>query len=266
MVSEMTEAAVKPQKKPSWLLALMVAAAVKFKSLLWLGGSLVTMLLSIYVFALRDGLPYGVALVMLILIHESGHWIWMKAMGLNPKAPMFVPGLGAFVAMTNLPDNDAIHAWVALAGPLVGGVGCAVLYALGVHTNNEWLANSANTGFMLNLMQMIPAKPLDGGFIVQAVSKWLLIPGTIALFLLAMATGASLIYVIAIVSLLSWGQRPRAAVKPSPDAGAPGGGDATTSGAGSISGLERFAVAFAYLSVIGALLCGFLMSYSDTGL
>ncbi len=226
------------------------------------------MVASIFVFAQRDGLPYGISLVFLILLHEGGHWIWMKASGLNPKAPMFIPGLGAFVAMTKMPDNEALHAWVALAGPLIGGVGCAVISAVGFVTHNSWLTNSANTGFMLNLMQMIPARPLDGGFIVQAVSRWLLIPGTILLFILALATGAPLIYVIAIVSLLSWGKTSPKDAAGRANVGTNVEGSEAASApavARPATGAERLGVAFAYLSTIGALLVGFMSTISDTG-
>jgi Zn-dependent protease len=256
----MTNATAKPAPtKLGWLIPLIVAASVKFKSVLWIGGSLVTMFLSVWVFAQRDGFPYAIGLVLLIFIHESGHWIWMKALGLKPKAPMFIPGFGAFVAMTKMPASEALHAWTALAGPLIGGLGCAVLYSLGVHTNSSWLMTSSNIGFMLNLMQLIPAKPLDGGFVVNAMARWLLIPGTIALFLMAMATGASLLYVIAIVSLLSWKKPPAVSAKIDPTTGLA----EPVQQSAPATGWEKVTIGIAYLTLIGALTWGLLISSAE---
>jgi Zn-dependent protease len=248
---------------PGTIIALIVAAAVKFKSLIWLVGSLSTMILSIGVFAMGYGLPYAISLVMLIFIHEGGHWLWMKVLGLKPKAPMFIPGLGAFVAMTNLPPSEALHAWVALAGPLIGGLGCAILYSIGVHTSNGWLMASGNTGFMLNLLQLVPAKPLDGGFVVQAVSRWILIPGTIALFIAGATCASPLILLIAVVSLLSFGRRPQIAQTKQEVVG-----DTTVANTVKVpqspaKTWERFAIAFGYLSLVGALSFGYLLSLSE---
>ncbi len=300
----------KKKALPGWVSALAIAAIVKFKSVLWLGGSLITMILSVWVFALRDGFPYAVGLVLLILIHECGHWIWMKVLGLNPKAPMFIPGLGAFVAMTNLPTSEASRAWVALAGPLIGGFGCAVMYAIGVHTHNSWLATSSNTGFMLNVMQLIPAKPLDGGFVVDVVSRWLLIPGTILMFILAVTTGSPLLYILAIFSLCSvWKPKTNAKAVSKPVFGKPAAPVAQPEATAVLSepapaavpypedatedtrtatspnpvrppsneptvaiaptpatGWERFMIGFAYLSLIGGLATGFIISAIEVGL
>jgi Zn-dependent protease len=160
-------------------------------------GWLLSPILSIGIYAMLFGWPYAIAIVLLLFIHEMGHWIWMKCLGLEPKAPIFIPGVGAYVAMTKLPPDQATHAWVALAGPLVGGVGCAALFYGGVQTDNHWLTAAGSTGFMLNLLQLVPAKPLDGGFVIQALSKWLLIPGTGLLFALAVKWQSVLLLIIA---------------------------------------------------------------------
>ncbi|MBX9695259.1 MAG: hypothetical protein K2Z81_22935, partial [Cyanobacteria bacterium] len=201
-------------------------------------------------------------------IHEAGHWIWMKALGLEPKAPMFIPGLGAFVAMKKLPSSEAIHAWVALAGPLIGGLGCAVLYAIGVHTHNDWLAASGNTGFFLNLLQMIPAKPFDGGFAIGSISRWLLVPGTILLFALGLLTGSAILLILAIISLFSW-KRPSKSKKDTQVGTIADGNNTATDGTNvdapslcaPAATWERFAIGFAYLSLIGALAVGYLISF-----
>jgi len=235
--------------------------------------------LSIGVFTSAYGLPYALSLVLVIYIHEGGHWLWMKVLGLKPKAPMFVPGLGAFVAMTKLPPSEALHAWVALAGPLIGGVGCAALYSIGVHTNNAWLMASGNTGFWINLLQLIPAKPFDGGFVVQAISKWILIPGTIGLFAMGAVLQSPLLLLIAIISFLSWGRRynvpPTRQELKLPDVGTgletaekPSAESASKASEINLPPVpaktwERFAIAFAYMSLVVALGFGLVMSLNE---
>lgn len=262
----MTEAAPEQNSKANaargWLLPVIIAMALKFKSLAWFGGSLLTMLLSVWIFAQRDGLPYAVCLVLLILIHELGHWIWMRACGLKPKAPMFIPGLGAFVAMTKLPASEATHAWVALAGPLIGGIGSALFFAVGRQTDNHFLLTAGNSGFMLNLLQLLPAKPLDGGFVVHAVSKWLLIPGTVLLALAAMMTGSSMLWLIAIFSLLSIFRRQRSSiVRGTPEGNIPVEESETEVITAPATAWERVGIGVAYITLIGALAAGYLFTH-----
>lgn len=143
-----------------------------------------SLLLSLGLYTAFYGWKFAVTLILLIYIHEMGHYIYMKMEGLNPSAPVFVPFLGAYVAMKNLPDNKATHAWVGYAGPFVGGMAAAACYFIGLKTDNDFLVAAANLGFVLNLFQLIPVKPFDGGFVAECVSKWLLLPGTIVLIIL----------------------------------------------------------------------------------
>jgi Zn-dependent protease len=193
-------------------LGILGVLLLKFKFYIFAGlkaltflkvGWLISPLISIGFYAMLFGWPYAFAIMVLLFIHELGHYIWMKALGLNPQLPIFVPGIGAYVAMTKLPPDQATHAWVALAGPLVGGLGCTILYWLGVHSGNNWLLAAGSTGFFLNLIQLIPAKPLDGGFVSQAVSKWLLIPGVAIMLAASYMLHSVLLLIISGFSILS---------------------------------------------------------------
>ncbi len=166
-------------------------------------GSFLSPLITIGVYTMLFGFPYAIAVFILLLTHEMGHWIWMKALGLEPKLPIFIPGIGAYVAMTKLPPDEATHAWVAIAGPLVGGVTSALLFWFGVNFSNGWLMAAGSTGFFLNLFQLIPAKPFDGGFIIHAIYKWLLIPGTALLCVLTFIFHSILLLFISIISCVS---------------------------------------------------------------
>jgi Zn-dependent protease len=173
--------------------------ALAFLKISWL----LSPLISIGFYAMIWGWPFAFAIMLLLFIHEMGHWLWMKALGLEPKPIVFLPGIGAYVAMTKLPPDEATHAWVALAGPLVGGVGSVILYWLGVNSGNSWLIAAGSTGFFLNLLQLVPAKPLDGGFVIHAISQWLLIPGTALLIVLAISFQSFLLLIIAGISVFS---------------------------------------------------------------
>jgi Zn-dependent protease len=179
-----------------------IFAAFKALTLLKVGW-LISPILSIGFYAMLFGWPYAIAIMVLLLIHEMGHYIWMKALHLDPKLPIFIPGVGAYVAMTKLPPDQATHAWVALAGPLVGGLGCTIMFWIGAKTGNSWLLAAGSTGFTLNLLQLIPAKPLDGGFVIQAVSRWFLIPGTLIMLAVAFMFQSVLLLIISGFSIFA---------------------------------------------------------------
>ncbi len=209
----------KKKSKLSFLTPLLVAGALlstKLKSVLLLGskwlsfaklGWLVTkswtLWLSLTLYAATFGWSLAWMLVLVLFLHEGGHWIWMRAYGLNPGLPTFIPFLGAFVAMKKLPKDEASHAWVAFAGPLIGGVTSALLYWIGVIINNTWLMTTGHLGSILNLLQLIPAKPLDGGFVISAVSTRLLIPGVIFLVIFSIYRQSIFLFVIAIFSIFT---------------------------------------------------------------
>ncbi len=194
--------------------AIVAAAAANFKALIipalkggsllkfgWLLKSAATMFISMGLYASLYGWGFAVVVIGLLVLHEFGHWIWMKANNLDPGGPIFLPFIGAFVAMKKLPEDEATRAWVAYAGPLIGGAGAICFYLLGILTNNGLLMAGGCFGFFLNLLQLIPAKPLDGGFVVAAVSKVLLIPGTIIIFALAVMAKSFLLFIIGLLSL-----------------------------------------------------------------
>jgi hypothetical protein len=223
-----------------------IFAVLKFG---WLAKSFLSIILTIGIYSIFFGWPYAVAVVLLILIHEGGHFIWMQALGLSPKAPIFIPGVGAFTAMTNLPPDAVTRAWVAFAGPLVGGVCSAAMYWGGGQLNNGWLMAAGSFGFMLNLLQLIPAKPLDGGFVVLAISRWLLLPGSILLCAVALMFHSFLFGIIGVFSLFK-------AVKQL------FGREKVEDNVIAATIPQRFVIGVAYLSLAGML--GYLYTLSQT--
>ena len=183
-------------------LGLLFLNGMSLLKLGWLLKSSLSMFIVLGMYTMMFGPLYAVIVVVLLLIHEMGHFIFMKFFGLDPKAPMFIPFVGAYVAMDKMPADRATHAWVALAGPLVGGVTSAIFFYLGVQYNIRILMAAGATGCMLNMIQLIPARPLDGGFVVHAISRWMLIPGTGMAFAAAIFLQSPLFFIVAIMSVI----------------------------------------------------------------
>jgi Zn-dependent protease len=163
--------------------------AAKFKSIFalllgfkWLliGGkfalSFGTIFASIWFYALLFGWKLGVIFVLLILAHEMGHWVVLRNFGIPVSLPYFIPGLGAFVAQKGMSANSFQDAMAALAGPVVGVAASAMCYAFGIATQSTFWIVAAHIGFLLNLFNLIPVLPFDGGRVAGTIDPrlWLL--------------------------------------------------------------------------------------------
>ena len=136
-----------------------------------------TMLVSVAAYALIWGWSFAVGFVLLLFLHEMGHVIQLRREGIKASAPLFIPFMGAFVGMKQLPQNAAAEARVGLAGPVLGSLACLVPVAIWQATGNEFWAALAFTGFFLNLFNLLPVLPLDGGRAMAALSPWMWIVG-----------------------------------------------------------------------------------------
>jgi Zn-dependent protease len=119
-------------------------------------------------YALLWGWTFGIGVVALLLVHESGHYIEAKREGLSPKLPVFVPFLGAYVRYTR--GNPWQTARVALAGPILGGVGALAFYLVGHANGSHQLLALGYFGFLINLINLIPVGILDGGAIWRSAA------------------------------------------------------------------------------------------------
>jgi Zn-dependent protease len=122
-----------------------------------------SMLVSIAAYAWIWGLPFAIGFVLLIFVHELGHVLELRRQGVRASAPLFIPFMGAVIGMRELPDDAWKEARVALAGPILGSVGAAACWIAGEATGSELLVALAFVGFFLNLFNLIPIVPLDGG-------------------------------------------------------------------------------------------------------
>jgi Zn-dependent protease len=136
-----------------------------------------SMLVSIGAYALIWGWSFAVGFVLLLLIHEMGHVLQLRREGIKASAPMFIPFLGALVAMKELPKDAAAEARVGLAGPVLGSLGALLPLGIYALTGDELFQALAFVGFFLNLFNLLPVLPLDGGRAMAALSPWMWFAG-----------------------------------------------------------------------------------------
>jgi Zn-dependent protease len=163
-------------------LLLLLLSGAKLLPLLKTGG---TMLISVVLYAFVYGWRYAVGFVVLLFVHEMGHYIAARQRGLAVGAPTFIPFIGAWVELKDLPHDAETEAYVGLGGPLLGTIGAVGCYFLARNEGSDWLLAVAYSGFFLNLFNLIPLSPFDGGRITAVLSPriWLLgVPVLGALF------------------------------------------------------------------------------------
>jgi len=136
-----------------------------------------SMLVSIGAYTLIWGWKFAVGFVLLLLVHEMGHVLQARREGLDASAPLFIPFLGAAIALKELPKDAGVEARVGLAGPILGTVGTLLAAALWQITGYELFQALAFFGFFLNLFNLAPVLPLDGGRAMAALTPWMWIVG-----------------------------------------------------------------------------------------
>jgi Zn-dependent protease len=145
-------------------LALLVLSKGKLVLLgLTKAPTLLTMVASLGVYWAAWGWKFAAGVVASIYVHEMGHVVALRRYGIAASAPMFVPGLGAFVRSRHYPTSAREDARVGLAGPLWGLGAAAAAYAAHLATGAETLAAIACAGAWINLFNLLPAGTLDGG-------------------------------------------------------------------------------------------------------
>lgn len=201
-----------PQPKKSffqnigaWIVGIGVAIA-KFKFLIF-GGlkTSLSMLFMIWVYSMFFGWRFAAGLVFLIFVHEMGHVFAAKWLGLPVSAPLFIPFVGAAILMKQNPRDAWTEALMAYGGPFAGCVGSWICWYLALQFEERWIMAVASVSFLLNLFNMIPVPPLDGGRICAAVSPWFWIIGLVLLGLSVVYFHAwNSIFIIIIVLFVAW--------------------------------------------------------------
>lgn len=179
-----------------FLAALLFAG--KFGKVFVTGG---TMLLSVFAYALLYGWRYAVGVVGLIFVHEMGHLLAARSRGLAVGAPVFVPFVGAWISLKSTVMDSETEAFVGLAGPMLGSVAALLCYLFARESGDRlWMA-IAYVGFFINLFNLIPLSPLDGGRVVTAISAKLWFVGLPCLVAVFAWRPGPLLLIIAVLAL-----------------------------------------------------------------
>jgi Zn-dependent protease len=197
---ELEELQKLPPKKKRGIKGILAGLAVllaKFKVILMAG----TMFLSVALYAWAWGWPFAVGLVLLIFVHEMGHSFALRRRGINASIPIFIPFVGAFIAMKEMPRSVALEAETAFAGPLLGTLAALIPWQIAEVTKNPFWLNLAYTGFAINLFNLLPILPLDGGRIAAAISPKIWLLGMIGVVILLFYSFNPILLLIIILSL-----------------------------------------------------------------
>jgi Zn-dependent protease len=181
---------IRPRRGFDWRVALrkllapiaaVAAFLAKFGALLLKFKFLFSMLVSAAFYVWLGGWWFGIGLIVLLFVHEMGHVLEAKSQGLPVSVPVFIPFLGALITMKQMPHDAWREARLAIAGPLLGSAGALAIYAFGVGYDSPQLKALAFLGFLLNLFNLLPVIPLDGGRITAALHPALWFVGFLAL-------------------------------------------------------------------------------------
>jgi Zn-dependent protease len=177
-----------------------LAGALKFKTL-------ATMLLSIGAYAVEWGWLFAAGFVLLIFVHEMGHAVAMRLEGIPAGAPVFIPFVGAFIAMKGRPRDAAVEARVAMAGPVAGSLAAWAILWAGSELGQPLLRALGHTAVLINLFNLVPVPPLDGGRIVTAFTRSYWVIGYAVGIVALLVTRSPILLLVLIVGLWSLRQR-----------------------------------------------------------
>lgn len=190
---------------------LAIFTVLKLGKVLTSAGS---MLATLWIYALIYGWRFAAGFIGLLFVHEMGHYLAARQRGLNVSLPYFIPFFGAAIMLRDEPHDAETEAYVAYAGPFVGTLAAFACYFMGRETGDKLWYALAQSGFFLNLFNLVPIHPLDGGRITAVLSPriWFLgVPMLIALFFYYPSPILVVIAVMAIPSLVkAWRYDPSA--------------------------------------------------------
>ncbi len=157
-----------------------------------------TALVSVAAYSLFWGWTFAVGFVSLLFVHEMGHVIQLRREGIKASAPMFIPFLGAMITAKSLGENALAEARVGLAGPVLGTIGAGACLVIGEAANSDFFRALAYIGFFLNLFNLLPVVPLDGGRAMAAMAPWMWFLGFGGLVALAFVFPNPIIFIIVV--------------------------------------------------------------------
>ncbi|MFC7394915.1 site-2 protease family protein [Scopulibacillus cellulosilyticus] len=191
--------------KLKWLLALL-----KFSKF---GGTLISLVVSLAGYAIFFGWGFAAAIVYLIFVHEMGHLVAAKLKGIKTSPAVFVPFLGAVIGIKEQPKDAATEAYLAYGGPFAGLISVIPAIILYYLTHQPYWALVVMLGAMINLFNLFPVSPLDGGRIVAVLSTKIWFIALIALLVLIIISPTPIMFLILIFGFFTWWSRVREGYK-----------------------------------------------------
>ncbi|TNJ63161.1 site-2 protease family protein [Paenibacillus hemerocallicola] len=142
-------------------------------------GALLSMAVATAIYMWFYQWEFALGVTLMVLVHELGHVAAARHKGIPVTAPFFIPFLGALIMLKRNPRDAETEAFVALGGPLLGTLGAFVSFLIGLATGEPLFYAIAYIGFTLNLINLLPIHPLDGGRIASSVTRWLWVAGAL---------------------------------------------------------------------------------------
>jgi Zn-dependent protease len=226
---------------------LLLLLGVKGKYVLTAG----TMIVSVGAYTLFWGWRFAAIFVGLLFVHEMGHAIALRREGIATSPVLFVPFLGAVIGMRGRPRNAWVEAKVGLAGPVLGSIGALGVLLLAHATGSQLLEAAAFTGFFLNLFNLLPIVPLDGGRAAAALHPLAWIAGILGLAGLAIWHPNPILFLFLVIGGMEAWTRLRVWRR-----GAP-----ATAEYYAVTRAQRAIVAVTYLGLAAALVVGMAHSH-----
>jgi Zn-dependent protease len=237
--------------------AALIALLAKLKGLLLLLpkikilSSAGTALVSVAAYSLLWGWEFAIGFVVLLFVHEMGHVIALRREGIRASAPMFIPFMGAVIAARSLGDNALAEARVGLAGPLLGSLAAGLVALVGAVTHTAFLEALGYIGLLLNLFNLLPVVPLDGGRAMAAMAPWMWFLGFGALVVLDFIAPNPVLLIITLLSAYELYRRWERRRAPTP----------AQTAYYRVSPRNRLAVATVYIGLIVLLAVGMHATY-----
>jgi Zn-dependent protease len=173
------------------------------------GGTLITMGASLGAYAVFFGWKFAVAIVYLIFVHEMGHIIAAKRKGIRTSPAFFIPFVGALISLKEQPRNAATEAYLAYGGPLAGLISFLPAVVLYQVTGEPFWALVIFLGAFLNLFNLLPVSPLDGGRIISVLSTKIWLVGLLILGAMVAISPSPILFIVLLVGLFTWWNRAR---------------------------------------------------------
>lgn len=162
----------------------------------------VSMVATIWIYAIFYGAKFALGFVALLFVHEMGHYLTAKRVGLAVSGPVFIPFVGALIGMKEAPKDAVMEAQVGYGGPLFGSLAAVLCLFFYWVTGYELALVLAYVGFFLNILNLLPVHPLDGGRIVAAVSPYLWLVGIPVLIYLMIRSFNPILTLIVILGIV----------------------------------------------------------------